>query len=219
MIRAVLFDFDGLILETESVVWSSWNDVYREFGFELPQAEWIDCMGRAPGHRDFHARLEELIGQSLDREALYQRRYAQSMAVLELQAPLPGVIDWLDAAQARGCRLAVVSGSGGTWVVDHLSRMGLIDRFDTIVTSADTLRHKPDPDPFMLAAARLGVEPGACVVLEDAIHGITAAKAAGMIAVAVPSVMSRGQDFSHADLSLASLGEMGFEDLQAIYCE
>ena len=219
MIRAVLFDFDGLILETESVVWNRWNIVYREFGHELPQADWIDVMGRAPGHRDFHAQLERLIGKSLDRAAMSQQRYDDVTQVLAQQDALPGVIDWMDAAAERDLKLAVVSGSGGTWVVDHLTRMGLVDRFDTIVTSADTDKHKPQPEPFLCAAQRLGVAAESCVVLEDAIHGVTAAKAAGMIAIAVPSVLTRGLDFSHADRRIDALTDLTLDDLHAIQCE
>jgi len=212
-IRGIIFDFDGLILETESVVWQCWNDVYQQHGHELPQSQWIDCMGRAPGYRDFHATLEQLTGKSLDRQALNEKRYQQTMQILTHQPPLPGVVDWLDSARALGLKVAAASGSGGTWVVDHLSRMGLIDRFETIVTSADTDKHKPDPEPFLCAAGRLGVEPAACIVLEDAIHGVSAGRAAGMYTIAVPSVLTRGLDFSHADLVLDSLAALTLGDL------
>jgi len=212
-LQALIFDFDGLILETETPVWSSWRAIYQEHGHDVPIEDWIECLGRSSDYSDFHGRLERLTGRTFDRAALKQRRQEMVMQVLADRQPMPGVSDWLDAAAGRGLGLAVASGSSHRWVEGHLERLGLIDRFQTIVCAEDTGRHKPDPAPFMLTAERLGVDPGRCIVLEDSPNGVTAAKAAGMIAVAVPTEMTAPLAFENADWRIDSLAAVSLDDL------
>ncbi|MBS3822009.1 MAG: HAD family hydrolase, partial [Phycisphaerae bacterium] len=211
--EAIIFDFDGLILETETPVWSSWRAIYQEHGHDVPVEDWIACLGRSSEYSDFHGKLERLTGRSLDRGALKQRRTEMVMARLVEQPPQPGVVDWLDAAARRGLMLAVASGSSHRWVEGHLERLGVIGRFHTIVCADDTERHKPDPAPFTLAAEKLSVPPGRCIVLEDSPNGITAAKAAGMTAVAVPTEMTAPLAFDNADWRIDSLADVTLDEL------
>jgi HAD superfamily hydrolase (TIGR01509 family) len=211
-IEAIIFDFDGLVLETEMPVYTAWKEIYAEHGHPLPIEDWIDCLGRSSEYSDFHGRLEKLVGRELDRGSIRVRREAAARAKIDADPLLPGVIDWLDEAAELGLRRAVASGSSHRWVEGHLAQRGLLDRFEHVVCAEDTERHKPHPDPFLKAAELLGVEPASCLVLEDSPNGITAAKAAGMRCIAVPSQITRPLDLSHADQRVESLEELSLRE-------
>lgn len=207
MIDALIFDFDGLILDTEMPLYSSWRAVYAEHGVDLPVERWIDVLGRGSSYFDFHGHLESQAGLTLDREGTAERVRAASRRLIDAADALPGVVERLDEARASGLAVGMASGSTRAWVERHLGRLGLLDRFDPVVTHEDTERHKPHPDPFMLAASRLGAAPGRCVVFEDSPNGLAAAKAAGMYAVAVPNQITAPLPLSEADLRLESLAD------------
>ena len=129
---------------------------------------------------------------------------------------LPGVVDYLDAADRRGMKLAVASSSSRDWVEGHLTRLGLIQRFEAICTKDDVPRVKPDPALYLLAAERLGVSVQRALVLEDSRNGLLAAKAAGVRCVVVPNAVTSGLNFDEADYWLMSLDEMSLDNLLAI---
>jgi HAD superfamily hydrolase (TIGR01509 family) len=133
--------------------------------------------------------------------------------------PCAGVEDLLAAAAGAGVPCAVASSSSAEWVVPHLGRLGLRDRFAAVVTSddvgGDPRRTKPAPDLFLAAAAAVGQPPARCVVLEDSPNGVRAGKAAGMAVVAVPGPMTAGLDFGGADLVVPSLVDLDLVHLGA----
>jgi len=122
-------------------------------------------------------------------------------------APLPGVERCLDEADVLGFGLAIASSSDRGWVEGHLARLGLLARFHRIVCRGDVARVKPAPDLYLAAVAALGGAPGDALAIEDSANGITAAKRAGLVCVAVPTDVTRGLALDHADLRLASLEE------------
>ncbi len=208
MMDAIIFDFDGLVLETEQPLYETWRGVYIEHGHDLPVQDWIAQMGRPAYTENTVAKLNRLVGGSLDTDAVvadYKRRLDE---VIARQPVLPGVVEVLRDAEALGLGLAVASGSSRRWVVGHLDRLSLTKRFSHVTTNEDTTAHKPDPAPFLHAAAALDVKPARTMVLEDSENGIASAKAAGMFAVAIPSVLTRPMPFDHADLRLDSLDQM-----------
>lgn len=217
MIRTLLFDFDGLILDTESSVFAAWQALYAEYGHELPLADWLTIVGSETGGERFDPALHliDLCGLPLDAGELHSRCEAQDRALSSTLDPLPGVLPLLDAAAERGLPLAVASSSPHEWVDMHLDRLGLFDRFAAVICSDDVARVKPAPDLFLRAARSVGAAPGEAMVLEDSAHGITAAKAAGAFAVAVPNQVTRHADLSHADLILPSLAATTLDDLLA----
>ena len=129
--------------------------------------------------------------------------------------PLPGVTDLIQSARRQGLKLAVASSSERAWVFGHLERLGLLGLFDCLRVREDVRRTKPDPELFLSAAACLGVKPEQALVFEDSAHGITAARAAGMHCVAVPTLLTRGLDLSQADLRLDSLEQVSLAELLA----
>lgn len=212
MYSALIFDFDGLIADTETPDYVAWQEIYADYGCPLPLELWALNIGS--GHLfDPYAHLELSLGRSLEREALRARVRGRFSELLGTLAPLPGVLDYLAAAPALGLRVAIASSSPMAWVHGHLGQLGLRERFEVICTADDVARTKPEPDLYLAAARRLGVDPAAAVALEDSPNGVRAAQAAGMRCVAVPNAVTRLMDLSHADLILPSLAELPLTEL------
>jgi HAD superfamily hydrolase (TIGR01509 family) len=204
-IRALVFDFDGLILETEVPVLESWRREYEALGMELPVATWLETIGTADHEFDPLTHLEQLTGRKLDHASLTRRRKRYRDALLHAQDTLPGVREWIRDARAAGLKLGVASSSSRAWVAGHLSRLGLGEGWDTICCADDVQNTKPDPALYLLACANLGVAPAEALALEDSMNGVKAAHAAGMRVAAVPATLTARMDFSEADLVLESL--------------
>lgn len=214
MIHGIIFDFDGLILDTEAPVYQSWVEFFTHHGAELPFDVWAPIIGKSSlEHFDPFQLLEDTIGQSLDRETLLQHRFERELELCNAQAILPGVVDKLNRAKDMGLKLGVASSSNRDWVVGHLSRLGLLHYFDAIHTSNDVERTKPDPALFNLTLRSLGLLPEEAIVFEDSPNGITAAKNAGIFVVAVPNELTRLLSLEHADLILNSLEDLTLEEI------
>lgn len=207
-IRAVVFDFDGLILDTESTDFQSWQEVFAAHGCELRLDAWADCIGRPAGHFDPYVHLERLSGVPIDRERIRAQRSARLKELNLLQPILPGVLDYLREARGLNLKVGLASSSDRAWVHGHLERLGLLHYFDTIKCVEDTGAHKPDPSPYLAALDALEVAPSEAVAFEDAPHGIAAAKAAGMLCVAVPNPITRQLRLDSADCLLESLASL-----------
>jgi HAD superfamily hydrolase (TIGR01509 family) len=215
VVRALVFDFDGLILDTEVPVYRAWSEVYERHGERLSADFWASIIGYGSGHFDPMADLERRVGRPLDRESLQTARRARQMELMVTQEVLPGVREWRREATASGVRLGVASSSGREWVVGHLERLGL-DGWDCVRCGDDVERTKPAPDLYLAALECLGVPPHEAVAVEDSGVGVRAAKAAGLYCVAVPSSLTGGHDFGPADLVLGSLSERSFAEVAAL---
>ncbi len=211
--RALVFDFDGLICDTESPQFDAWREIFRSHGSDLTLEWWSGLIGRANHGFDPHTHLEQSIGRPLDRDAVYAKQREHFFAGAGAMPSLPGVVAYLDNAMRLGLKLAVASSSSRQWVAGHLERLGLLERFTALICREDTLEHKPHPAPYLAAARALNVEPGETVALEDSPHGIAAAKAAGMRVVTVPNRLTALLDTSAADIRLASMAEIPLESL------
>jgi HAD superfamily hydrolase (TIGR01509 family) len=214
MLKALIFDFDGLILDTETPELYAWQDVYRGYGQELTTHTWGQIVGGTAGS-DFEpvAHLETLTEKKLDSVALYAQVRKQSLARVNQQPPLPGVRELIEAARKQDLKLAVASSSTHDWVEGHLTRLGLLPLFDTIKAREDVLRTKPEPDLFLAALSALKVQPDEAVVLEDSPNGVRAAKRAGLYVVAVPNEVTCELRFEEEDLRVGSLVEIALPEL------
>lgn len=214
MIRGLIFDFDGLILDTEGPVYQSWVELYQEFGVELPFHLWASIIGTSDyEHFDPYIMLEEKTGHSLDHAALQERRYARELEMTNQQPILSGVEEKLDQAREMGLKLGVASSSSRRWVAGHLTRLGLIHFFEVIHTSDDVEHTKPDSALFLLTLRSLNLRPEEAIVFEDSPNGVTAAKMAGIFTVAVPNPLTRSLPLNHADLHLDSLADLSLEEI------
>jgi HAD superfamily hydrolase (TIGR01509 family) len=213
VIRALVFDFDGLMVDTELPAYDSWLDIYREYGQEFPLPLWSAVLGGSSREFDPVAYLAERAGRPLDAEAIRARRWRRKLELVAAQPLMPGVAAYIDDARRLGLGLGVASSSSRAWVVGHLDRLGVADRFDAILTADDVERVKPAPDLYLAAVAALGVRPDEAIALEDAPNGLLSAKRAGLVAVAVPNPLTGQLPLDHADLRLISLADMPLEEL------
>jgi HAD superfamily hydrolase (TIGR01509 family) len=213
MIRAIIFDFDGLILETEEPSFKSWQEVYRSFGFPLPFSTWSIMVGTTRSDFDPRLELQKLVGDHMDWEKIEAQRRASENALIELQPVLPGAIEYLGDARRLGLKIGLASNSSLDWVTRHLTRLGLFDCFDCIRTSSHVGVLKPDPAVYLAALQGLQVDAPEAIALEDSPLGIRSAKAAGLFCIAVPNILTSLLDLSQADFRLESLVEMPLEAL------
>jgi HAD superfamily hydrolase (TIGR01509 family) len=215
VIDAYVFDFDGLILDTESSAYHSIAEEFAAVGLEFELATWQRCIG-VGWAIDWIDELERRCPTPIDRAAVLERRRARKNELLVGCEVLPGVVQRLEEARAHGLGVAVASSSPRDWVESHLDRFGLLARFDAVLTRDDVDRTKPAPDLFLAAAASLGADPTRSIAFEDSHNGCLAAKAAGMVCVVAPNAITASQDFSHADLVVSSLAEVDVAALRRL---
>jgi len=211
--RALIFDFDGLILDTETPLFESWKAVYREAGFEISLDYWASILGTSADPQEGYEILEQHLGRPIDRDAVHERRMKHEMELLRGETVLPGVADLLRNGKQAGLSMAIASSSDRKWVTGHIDALGLRSYFETIVCADDVSRTKPAPDLYRLAVERLGVSPGQAIAFEDSAHGVRAAVCAGLYCVAVPNRITRELDFREADRIVDSLEACDLEDL------
>ena len=215
-VRAFLFDFDGLLLDTEFASRAGWQLLYREHGHELPEDLWATLVGTTHAPWNPMEHLEELVGEPLEWEELNERRYAHEIALIEAEELRPGIAEYLAAARQHGLKRAIVSSSTRRWVDMHLERLEEAVGWDAICTAdGDPARAKPAPTLYLEALGFLDVAAYEAVAFEDSPHGVRAAKAAGVFCVAIPNEVTRdlGLEEAGADLVLESLADLTPEDL------
>jgi HAD superfamily hydrolase (TIGR01509 family) len=212
VIRAIVFDFDGLILDTEEPVYRSWLEVYEAHGETLPFERWVQTVGST--NTQFHPQhhLEERLGRPLSQEVVDGRIGRRTEMILAQQV-LPGILQCIDDATALGLKLGVASSSTRDWVGGHLERLGILGRFDCVRCRDDVNRAKPAPDLYLAVLDCLGVSPSDAFAIEDSPNGVVAAKQAGMRCVAIPNSITARLDLSQADLVLRSLSDLPLRDL------
>ena len=212
MIRAIVFDFDGLILDTEEPVYRSWLEVYQAHGEDLPFERWVQIVGSTTVgfHPQHH--LEERLGRPLPKEVL-DRRIGRRTEMILAQGVLPGVIQHIESAKALGLKLGVASSSTRDWVSGHLARLGMLESFDCMRCRDDVANAKPEPDLYIAALECLGVLASEAIAVEDSPNGVMAAKRAGLRCVAIPNSITARLDLGHADLILGSLAEVTLAEL------
>lgn len=215
--RALIFDFDGLIVDTESAIYDAWRELYLHHGHDLALPTYVQCVGSTFGHYDPMAALDLLAGSPVLWEEVLARKDAR---IRELQLELdtmPGIRTLLEEAARCGIPCAVASSSSRSHVAGWLDRVGIVDAFAVIRTRDDVARAKPAPDLFLAAAEALGLTARETLVLEDSANGLRAARAAGAPCVIVPSPVTRGSDFTGAAAMLDTLHGVSLDALHAIY--
>ena len=213
-IKALIFDFDGLLMDTESTLLESWRWEWRRHGLELdPAGFFADHGGDANEPR--YGALAAAVGPGYDRGSSHALRMAYRARLNAALAPAPGVVDWLDRAAELGLRLAVSSSSPLSHVGALLDQVGLRTRFEVLATGDEVAAHKPDPAVYLLALDRLGLPAPEALAFEDAAHGVTAAHAAGLRCVAVPNPHADHARFAAADLLLTSAADLPLDRVLA----
>jgi HAD superfamily hydrolase (TIGR01509 family) len=206
-VRALLFDFDGLIVDTESPALAAWRWVYAQHGQELTLDRWSAAIGTLGGF-DAFAHLEELVGAAPD-ETVLSRRLEHELTLVEAEDLRPGIADYLADAERLGLKKAIVSSGSRDWIDLHLRRLERLHGWDAIVTAdRDNSRAKPRPTLYLEALDQLDVKAEEAIAFEDSPNGVTAAKAAGIACVAVPNAVTAALGLDEADLVLDSLADL-----------
>ena len=201
-VSALIMDFDGVIIDSESTVLVAWQEEYQRHGLCLDLAAWHTQVGSGHGRLDA---LAALVGDEFNADASLARKRARERELVEAQPLLPGVPSWLAVARTAGIPTAIASSSSRGWVLPHLRRLGLQGSFDVVCCGDDVAAVKPAPDIYLRVIDQLGVHASECIAVEDSPNGITAAKAAGCYCIAVPNPVTAPLDFSQADEILPSL--------------
>jgi HAD superfamily hydrolase (TIGR01509 family) len=204
--EALLFDFDGTLWDSETVIFEAYRRLYDDHGHSLRLEEWSSSIGTLDGY-DPMADLEARLGRELDRATIDPwERVDDLMVGIDLR---PGVREWLTAAAELGLRLGIVSSNDGSWIRHHTERLGIRALFSVIVAAdGDLTRAKPDPVLYREAVLELGIRPATAAAIEDSPHGVAAAKAAGLACIAVPNDVTRGLDLRAADMTIDSFTAM-----------
>ena len=214
-LAAIVFDFDGLIVDTENPGFISWQEIYQEFGATLRIDDWRHATGYVGGF-DPAIHLEQILCRRLDWSQLVPKREARNWELTLQAKTLPGIESLLRSARERQLRIGVASNSENGWVEDGLRRLGLRDYVHTVVTRDMVMNPKPAPDIYLKTVQTLQVEPGNAVALEDSEPGCRAAKQAGLRAVAIPNRFSERQDLTIADLVVKSATDLNLDLLAAL---
>jgi HAD superfamily hydrolase (TIGR01509 family) len=213
MIKALIFDFDGIIIDSESPELLAWQEVFAAHGRELDLQVWADLVGRPRNHFDLYSYFQQQIDPAVDIPGLRKDRRARVIALTEQQPVLPGVHEYLREARDLGLKIGMASSSSSDHVHGHLRRLDLFHFFHTTKCFEDTAAHKPEPEPYRAVLDDLGVSPHEAVAFEDSPNGVTAARAAGIFCVAVPNPVTCRLALEHADHRLASLAEEPLEKI------
>jgi HAD superfamily hydrolase (TIGR01509 family) len=212
MIKALIFDFDGLILDTEVPEYQSWVELYQAYDCKLPLEKWLASIGTTNAFNPYEY-LEQQLGRSIDRAAVRTQRRARFAELMADQPILPGVQDYIVTAKHLGLKLGVASSSPRSWVIGYLSRFGLDNHFDAIRCGNEVKATKPDPALYLAVLAALGVEASEAIALEDSPNGILAAKRAGIFCVAIPNALTKQLSLSLADFQMSSLADLPLEQI------
>ncbi|MBL8080588.1 MAG: HAD family phosphatase [Anaerolineales bacterium] len=220
MLKALIFDFDGLILDTETPEVLVWQSIYKDHGFELPLDEWKKTIG-GYGISNFDAaeHLALLSSGRLDPVSSKARYRKETDAIIHASPILPGVVDMIEQAKAAGIKVAIGSSSPHSWVDAHAKRLNIFHYFDFITCQDDVApgRTKPNPDIYLKSLERLKVQKNEAVVFEDSLNGVEASRRAGIFVVAVPNQLTSQMNV-RGDLTVSSMAELTLQDLQNKLC-
>ena len=218
MIKALVFDFDGLIVDTESTDFQAWQEVGLQYNVDLTLETWLPVVGRGFTTQIFDP-YEYLLAQSkesLDYKIVRTQCGERNLALIEQQPILPGVERLIAEAKERGLGLAVASSSKREWVAGHLERLELLQHFDALACGDEVLHTKPYPDLYLAAIEKLGIKASEAIAFEDSRNGMLAAREAGIFCVVIPNLMTQSLSFDEASFRLFSLAEKSLDELVAL---
>jgi HAD superfamily hydrolase (TIGR01509 family) len=216
-IQGIIFDFDGLICDTETTELSAWEKLYEEYGVPFPFDEYQKTIGAVHNDETPLHMLKNSVGEKISSITAWKKFLDYRMELNEMEPLRPGVLDYLKAAKSLSLKVGLASSSPISWVGFHLDRLAIRKFFDCIRTFEDVHQTKPDPQLFLLTLDCLRLAPSETVALEDSKNGVMAAKSAGLITVAVPNPVTSRFAFENADLTLSSLEEMALDELIAYF--
>jgi putative hydrolase of the HAD superfamily len=214
---AVIFDFDGIVLDSETPEYESHRRIYERCGATLTVDEWCAVIGTwSEGHDErWMTQLAERSASAPSREEYHAERRI-TFAEIVPREPMRGIGDFLNRLADAQIPVAIASSAPARWVIGAVESIGLTQAFRTIVTGDAVANRKPAPDVYLEAARRLGVDPRRSIAIEDSSPGIAAAGAAGMTVIAIPHWLTAAHNLTAADLAVAHAGEVTLARLEAL---
>lgn len=211
--KALIFDFDGTVIDTETAWYDAFRDAYREHGVDLTLEQYSECIGTSLQSFNPYEYLVTHLHLSVDLDAFRKSVQLRHAAQMESETLRPGVLDLLKQAKQRDLRIGLASSSASDWVEGFLDRLGIIDFFDCIRTADHVAKVKPDPELYLQSLDYLEVESGEAIAVEDSPNGARAAVAAGIYCVLVPNPVTKRLPFGAVQRRLDSLSEVSLDDL------
>lgn len=209
--ETVLFDFDGIVVDTEWAIYQAWLRTFQRHGHELPLETYVRCVGSDFETWSPKTHLEELTGNSFDWHQLDEERQVEIRRDLESSGPMAGVVPLLERLREAKVKVAVVSSSSHFWVDGWLEKLELARYFDTVVCRGDAPRIKPAPDLWLEALKRLDATPQTTLAIEDSLNGVKSAKEAGLTVWAIPNRTTATIHFAEADRVFQSMTDAAGE--------
>lgn len=212
MIKAIVFDFDGVILDSERIMYLVMQKMFHEYHVNLPLSLWSQAIGTQHGF-DSIKYLEERSHVKIDRASFLGERDHLFNVLVDREEVLPGVKSVLSQADSLGLKIGLATSSKGDWPRRHLKRFGLADYFQSIKSMDDVQKVKPDPELYIQSLQSLQVQPKEAIAIEDSFNGSLAAKKAGMYCIVVPNAVTKQMPFGHVDGCFKSLQDVSLEKL------
>ena len=216
---ALIFDFDGLILDTETARYFAWKEVMESHGVELPLSFWQQNIGLPSEAFDPIEYLQRTSPTPIDKESVRKRKQEVFESRMKNESLRPGIRQYLDDGRKRKMKLAICSSSPRKWIIPNLTRFGIEDAFEVIVTGAEVPSLKPAPDLYLKTIEVLAISPENCIAFEDSPKGIESAKAARIFCVAVANPMTEKLNLGEADLVMSSLADTPLVELEKRFLE
>lgn len=221
VLKAIIFDMDGVLVETNERNSKLFNEVFGELGLLVTEKNISSCLGRSLNDIIEFLKQDCGVTQNIDSEFLIAKLREKQLFWIDKEIkPNKLIFNFISNAKSEGIKIGVATSSWGPRANKILQNLGIFDLLDTLVTKEDVENHKPAPDVFLKAADNLDVEAVSCVVIEDAVNGINAAKSAGMKAVAkMTSVNKREQFVDLADSIVDSFSDLTLNDLNKLFVD
>ncbi|MDY8022039.1 HAD family hydrolase [Paenibacillus polymyxa] len=213
MIKAIIFDFDGTIIDTETAWYVAFRDAYKEHGVDLTLEMYSQCIGTSLKTFNPYEYLMTDLNLPIDRDAFRESVHLQHATLMNKEQVRPGIQNYLEAARKAGLKLAVASSSKREWVEQHLEQLQLLEYFEVIRTADDVSNVKPDPELYVQALEALGVSANEAVAIEDSPNGARAAAAAGIHCVVITNTITGTLEFDMPHQRLSCLTDLEFNDL------
>ncbi|GIP17508.1 haloacid dehalogenase [Paenibacillus montaniterrae] len=213
MIKAIIFDFDGLIVDTETPSYYVFSDIYNEYGVELTLETYSQCIGTSFSVFDPYTYLSNITGKEVaidEVKTKFRRKYRE---LLENEGLRPGVREYLEEAKDMNLKIGLASSSTLSWIKPHLERFNLDTYFSSILTSDNVKEVKPNPELYIKSLENLGVNAEEAISFEDSLNGFKAAKSAGLNCVVVPNEVTRHFQFNEFDLLINSMQDIKFDKI------
>ncbi|MEH7458566.1 HAD family hydrolase [Bacillus sp. JJ1127] len=209
--KAIIFDFDGLIVDTETIWFQSFQEVVREYGGDLPLEEFAKCIGTTD--EVLYTYIEQQLKEKFNRDELKEKVSILHQEKMKMPVARDGVKEYLEEAKETGLKIGLASSSSREWVVGFLEGLGIREYFEVIKTKEDVEKVKPDPALYRVTIKELGIEPAEAVVFEDSLNGLKAALAAGLACVVVPNEVTKTLQFENHHLRLGSMKEKSLTEV------